>query len=150
MNRVNVISYPVVRLKGGIDMRKTSLLNSDISEVISKMGHTDGIAIGDCGLPIPDETRRIDIALIKDVPGFIQTLKAVLLELQVEEAVIATETKDINPKVYGEIQECLGDIKIAFVSHEELKRELKTCKAVIRTGEQTPYANIILKSGVVF
>lgn len=131
-------------------MKKTGLLNSDISEVISKMGHTDGIAIGDCGLPIPEETRRIDLALIKDVPTFIGTLRAVLLELEVEEAVIATEIKDINPKIYSEIQECLGDTKITFVSHEELKFQLKTCKAVIRTGEQTPYANIILKSGVVF
>lgn len=131
-------------------MKKTALLNSDISEVISKMGHTDEIAIGDCGLPIPDETRRIDVALIKDIPGFIQTLKVVLLELQVEEAIIAAETKDINPKVYSEIQECLGNVKITFISHEELKQELKECKAVIRTGEQTPYANIILKSGVVF
>lgn len=131
-------------------MKKTALLNSDISEVISKMGHTDEIAIGDCGLPIPDETRRIDVALIKDIPSFIQTLKVVLLELQVEEAIIAAETKDINPKVYSEIQECLGNVKITFISHEELKQELKKCKAVIRTGEQTPYANIILKSGVVF
>lgn len=131
-------------------MKKTGLLNSDISEVISKMGHTDGIAIGDCGLPIPDGIRRIDIALIKDVPSFIGTLKAVLSELQVEEAIIAAETKDINPKVYKEIQECLRDVKITFISHEDLKLQLKTCKAVIRTGEQTPYANIILKSGVVF
>ena len=131
-------------------MKKTGLLNSDISEVISKMGHTDGIAIGDCGLPIPDETRRIDIALIKDVSSFIGTLKAVLSELQVEEAIIAAETKDINPKVYSEIQECLRDVKITFISHEDLKLQLKKCKAVIRTGEQTPYANIILKSGVVF
>ncbi len=131
-------------------MKKTPLLNSEISAVISKMGHTDSIAIGDSGLPIPDETKRIDLALIKDIPGFIDTLKAVLLELQTEEAVIAVETEEINPKIYEEIKECLKDVKINFVSHEQLKVMLKQCKAVIRTGEQTPYANIILKSGVVF
>lgn len=131
-------------------MKKTGLLNSEISEVIAKMGHTDGIAIGDSGLPIPDETRRIDIALIKDVPSFIETLKAVLLELQVEEVIIATEIKENNSKVYKEIQQCINQCKITFVSHEELKIMLKECKAVIRTGEQTPYANIILKSGVIF
>ena len=60
-------------------MRKTSLLNSNISSVISKMGHTDMLAIGDCGLPIPKETERIDLALIKGVPGFIETLKAILV-----------------------------------------------------------------------
>lgn len=131
-------------------MRKTALLNSDITEVISKMGHKDMIAIGDCGLPIPDETRRIDLAIIKNLPTFMDTMKAILLELQIEEVILATETKDINPKIFDEIKEEIKDTKITFVSHEELKVQLKECKAVVRTGEQTPYANIILKSGVVF
>lgn len=131
-------------------MRKTALLNSDITEVISKMGHKDMIAIGDCGLPIPDETRRIDLAITKNLPTFMDTMKAILLELQIEEVILATETKDINPKIFDEIKEEIKDTKITFVSHEELKVQLKKCKAVVRTGEQTPYANIILKSGVVF
>lgn len=131
-------------------MRKAGLLNSEISSVISKMGHTDGLAIGDCGLPIPDETKRIDIALIKDVPGFIATLKVVLTELQVEEVELAKETVEVSPALFEEIKKEIGDIKITFITHEELKDKLKECKAVIRTGEQTPYANIILRSGVVF
>ena len=131
-------------------MRKTVLLNSHISEVISKMGHTDMLAIGDCGLPIPEETKRIDIALMKDVPGFIETLKVVIEELQVEEVLLAVETKEVSPKLYKEIEDIIGSVKITWISHEELKVNLKSCKAVIRTGEQTPYANIILKSGVVF
>lgn len=131
-------------------MRKTALLNSDISAVISRMGHTDMLAIGDCGLPIPDETKRIDIALIKNIPGFLQTLEAVLLELQVEEILLASETKEVSPELYEKILEVIGNVKVTWISHEELKDNLKKCKAVVRTGEQTPYANIILKSGVVF
>ncbi|MBP2033512.1 D-ribose pyranase [Clostridium algifaecis] len=131
-------------------MKKIGLLNGEISEVISKMGHTDTIAIGDSGLPIPKETRRIDLALIKDIPGFVETLKAVLIELKVEEVFIASETESNNVDVYKQILDLVGDVKINFISHEELKGMLKDCKAVIRTGEQTPYSNIILKSGVVF
>lgn len=131
-------------------MKKIGILNSDISEVISKMGHTDTIAIGDCGLPIPDETRRIDLALIKNVPGFIETLKAVLIELQIEEVFIAKETMEESKEVYNKILEAIGDVKINFISHDELKSRLKDCRAVIRTGEQTPFSNIILKSGVFF
>lgn len=131
-------------------MRKTALLNSQISEVISKMGHTDMLAIGDCGLPIPNETERIDIALIKNIPGFIQTLQAVIMELQIEEVLLAVETKEVSPSLFKEIQETIGNVKITWINHEKLKGSLKNCKAVIRTGEQTPYANIILKSGVVF
>jgi ABC-type ribose transport system, auxiliary component len=131
-------------------MKKSALLNSNISEVISRMGHTDGLAIGDCGLPIPDETKRIDIALIKDIPSFIDTLRIVLMELQIEEVEIAKETMEVSPSLYAEIKKAIGDVKITVITHEELKQKLKECKAVIRTGEQTPYANIILKSGVVF
>lgn len=131
-------------------MRKTALLNSNISEVISKMGHTDGLAIGDCGLPIPESTQRIDIALMKNIPSFIETLKVVLMELQIEEIELAKETMEISPSLYDEIKKIVGDVKISIITHEQLKEKLHECKAVIRTGEQTPYANIILRSGVVF
>lgn len=131
-------------------MKKVGMLNSDITEVIAKMGHTDTIAIGDCGLPIPGCTKRIDLALTNGVPGFIQTLEIVLRDLEIEEVVLAKEIMEVNPKVYEEIKNLIGDVKITFISHEELKSDLKNCKAVIRTGEQTPYANIILKSGVIF
>jgi len=131
-------------------MKKTGLLNSQISAVISRMGHNDELAIGDCGLPIPSGVERIDLALTRNIPSFIDTLKAVLLELEVQEIKIAEETKTQSPVLYKDIIDLLGDVKISFISHEELKLELKGCKAVIRTGEQTPYANIILQSGVVF
>ncbi len=131
-------------------MRKTSLLNSNLSSVISLMGHTDMIAIGDCGLPIPSETKRIDLALVAGVPTFLETLKATLMELEVEEVIIAQETKEVSPNTLSEIEKIIGNTKITFILHEELKLKLKECKAVVRTGEQSPYANIILKSGVVF
>ncbi|MGL5380389.1 D-ribose pyranase [Clostridium sp.] len=131
-------------------MRKTPLLNSNLSSVISKMGHTDMLAIGDCGLPIPKETERIDLALINGVPTFIDTLKVTLMELQVEEVLIAKETMEVSPELYEEIKRIIGEAKITVITHEELKKDLKECMAVVRTGEQTPYANIILKSGVVF
>jgi D-ribose pyranase len=108
------------------------------------------LAIGDCGLPIPKETERIDIALIKNIPGFIDTLKAVIMELQIEEVLIAVETKEVSPALFKQIQDAIGNVKITWINHEKLKENLKNCRAVIRTGEQTPYANIILKSGVVF
>ena len=131
-------------------MKKIGILNGEISSVVSKMGHNDLIAIGDCGLPIPDKTKRIDIALSKDIPSFIDTLKNILLELQVEEVILAKETEENNAKIFVEIKKQFENVKITFITHEELKIMLNECKAVIRTGEQTPYANIILKSGVIF
>ena len=131
-------------------MRKTKLINSEVSYTISKMGHTDSITIGDCGLPIPDGVNRIDLALKYGVPSFLETLDTILEELCVEEVIIAEEIVEKNTIIYDEILKRFENIKIIMVSHEEFKNMTKNSKAVVRTGECTPYANIILKSGVVF
>ena len=131
-------------------MKKTKLINSEISYTISKMGHTDSLTIGDCGLPIPNEVNRIDLALKYGVPTFLETLDTVLDELCVEEIVIANEIIENNEIIHNEILKRFENIKVTYVSHEEFKNQTKESKAVVRTGECSPYANIILKSGVVF
>ena len=133
-------------------MKKQGILNSDISRVLSYMGHTDTICIGDCGLPIPDEVERIDLALCFGEPGFMRTLEVVAGDMKIEKIVLAEEIKENNPKVLSEIQAYFAgqDVEVEFVSHAELKERTKDCKAVIRTGETTPYANIILQSGCIF
>lgn len=139
-------------------MKKGVLLNSEISYVISKLGHGDSIVIGDSGLPIPDSCKRIDLAVSRGIPGFLDVLDAVLAEHRVEEVVLAKETKEISPAIYqsmiSRIKELENNegykIKMTEVSHEEFKLMSKESKAIIRTGEFTPYANILLKSGVVF
>ncbi len=131
-------------------MKKGKLLNADITEVISRMGHTDKIAIGDAGLPIPDHVLRIDLALVEGLPSFLQVLDALLESYQCESYVLAEEIKDMNPGIQKEITSRLTDVPVTYVSHEEFKKNCDDVKAVIRTGECTPYANIILQSGVIF
>lgn len=133
-------------------MKKNGILNSDISRVLSYMGHTDWICVGDCGLPIPDEVERIDLALEFGVPTFMKTLEVVTGDMKVEKIILAEEIKEQNPKVLSEIKELFKgqDIEVEYVSHATLKEKTKNCKAVIRTGETTPYANIILQSGCIF
>ncbi|MBQ2800480.1 MAG: D-ribose pyranase [Lachnospiraceae bacterium] len=135
-------------------MKKQGILNSDISRVLSYMGHTDRICIGDCGLPIPEETERIDLAVKFGQPSFMDVLKEVGSDMKIEKIVLAEEIKEKNPAVLNEIKTYFSstDVKpeVEFVSHVELKALTKECKAVIRTGETTPYANIILQSGCIF
>lgn len=133
-------------------MKKAGILNSDISRVLSYLGHTDCICIGDCGLPIPDEVERIDLALCFGEPTFMRTLEMVVADMKIEKIVLATEIKEQNPKVLKEVETLFAGqgIEVEFVSHVELKAQTKNCKAVIRTGETTPYANIILQAGCIF
>ncbi len=133
-------------------MKKGGILNSEISRVLSYMGHTDWICIGDCGLPIPDEVERIDLALEFGIPTFMKTLEVVAKDMKIEKIILAEEIKTQNEKVLSEIEEMFNgqNIEIEYVSHANLKEKTKQCKAVIRTGETTPYANIILQSGCIF
>ena len=131
-------------------MKKTALLNSMLSETIAGMGHTDMLVIADAGLPIPQGPRRIDLALTRGVPGFIQTLEAVLTELRVERIIIARETGEVSPQILAQIEQLLPDVPVQQLSHEKFKQVTASARAVVRTGEFTPYANIILVSGVDF
>ena len=133
-------------------MKKHGILNSDISRVLSYMGHTDTICIGDCGLPIPDQVERIDLSLCFGEPTFMRTLEIVAGDMKVEKIVLAEEIKEQNPKVLAEVEAFFAgqDVEVEFVSHADLKVKTNDCKAVIRTGETTPYANIILQAGCIF
>ena len=131
-------------------MKKTTLLQSDLSYTIATLGHLDTLVIADAGLPIPAETVRIDLALTQGVPGAIQTLKVVLEEMKVERVILAEEAKDRNPQFLRDVQELLPEVPVQFVTHLEFKTRTASARAVVRTGEFSPYANVILVSGVVF
>jgi len=131
-------------------MKKTGVINAPISTVIAELGHTDTLTIADAGLPIPKEVHRIDLALAKGIPGFIETLRVVLSEMKVDKVIVADEMNQISPSILTEVKGLIGDIPVDFVPHQRFKDLTKSSRAIIRTGEFTPYANIILVSSVVF
>lgn len=114
------------------------------------MGHMDTLVIADAGLPIPDTTRRIDLAVTAGIPAMLDVLQAVLDELQIESIIIASELERVSPIMYNDVKKILGDLPIETISHVEFKQQTKQSKTVICTGEFAPYANIILVAGVTF
>lgn len=139
-------------------MKKSTLINSEISYVISKLGHKDRIVVGDAGLPISKQVQRIDVAISKGIPGFMPVLKAILSEQKIEKVILAEEIKDKNPSIHHEILSELNlimtteeiGIEIEYMPHELFKKQTNDCMVAVRTGEFTPFANIILISAVVF
>jgi len=131
-------------------MKKAGILNQPMSRLIAGMGHTDSLLVSDAGLPIPEGPERIDLAVSCGLPPFREVLAAVLGDLQVERAVLAEQTRLHSPELHGTILEVLGDIPVDYVDHEELKGRSAQARGIVRTGECTPFANVILYSGVVF
>ena len=131
-------------------MKKRGILQHELSELIARMGHTDTLVICDAGLPVPPGVQRIDLAISGGVPSFMQVLRPLLEDLAVESVVIATEQSKISPEFNKELMSALGSIPIREVPHIEFKRMTQDARAVIRTGEFTYYANIIIVAGVAF
>ena len=131
-------------------MKKRGILNAQLSGLIAALGHMDTFMIGDAGMPIPKGVPIVDLALCAGVPTFAQTLDAVLDEAQVEHYTIAEEIAEKNPELLAYIEEKLPGVSCDRIMHTELKAMSANCRFAIRTGEFSPYPNIILRAGVVF
>lgn len=136
-------------------MKKIGTLNSHLSRVIAQMGHSDMLVICDSGLPIPRGAEVVDLALTRNIPLFIDVVKVILEELQVESAVIASEMESVNKNRFQELMNELNRLQVSTVKrvpHAEFKELANngTNVAFVRTGEATPYANVILIGGVTF
>lgn len=132
-------------------MKKHGILHNELAQAIAQSGHLDKFVIGDAGLPIPPGVKCIDLALVEGQPSFITTLKAVMQELHIEKGIIDTEMEEISPEKRTEVLEVIGDeFPVEAIPHEELQELAKDAKVIIRTGEFTPYCNIVLIAGVLF
>ena len=124
-------------------MKKQGVLQHALAETIARMGHTDLLVIADAGLPVPPGGPCIDLAVRCGLPPMLDVAAAVVAELQVEELVVADELLEA-------LRTLFPDARARHISHRELKRLSERARAVVRTGECTPYHNVILASGVTF
>jgi len=133
-------------------MKKKGILNSKLAGFIAAMGHTDKLIICDAGLPIPHGSTVVDLALTENIPRFVEVLEAILIELEVKGAILANEIINVNHGLYDKIKALLPKLQVQMVDHEKFKEITQSSENIVfvRTGESTPFANIILISGVSF
>jgi len=132
-------------------MKKDGLLHAELSRLVAALGHHDLLVIGDAGLPVPDGVPVVDLALCPGVPGFLQTLETVLGELVVQEGVIDVEMASVSPAMRAAFDAVWpAGLPLREVPHLELLEITAGAAAIVRTGEFTPYANVVLVAGVPF
>jgi D-ribose pyranase len=122
--------------------------HAGLVQLIVAMRHHDTVVIADAGLPVPADVPTIDLGWRRREPRLIPVLRAMLGELVVERATIATEVTD--EQLLTGLHTELRDVPIDRTSHDDLKVNCARARAVVRTGEDTPYANVILHAGVPF
>lgn len=131
-------------------MKKTGVLNRDISAVIAAMGHYDRLIVCDAGFPVPKGMQCIDVSLEGGIPDVLTVLEIVARELVVEEFYFAEEIVPTRPGRMSEISAIFPDAKGASIPHAEFKAMASQARAYIRTGDFFPYANVMLVSGVAY
>lgn len=136
-------------------MKRTTLLNRHLSALVASLGHLDEITVGDAGLPVPDGVAVIDLAVTAGVPRFGDVVDALMSEMVIESAIIATEADAALGETLANTVTRWAAMQgkrteLAHISHDDFKARSARSKAIIRTGETTPYCNMILVSGVCF
>lgn len=129
-------------------MRKGGVIDGQLAGALARLGHTDRLVVCDAGLPIPAGPEVVDLAFRFGVPSFEVVLSGLLEELVVEGATAADEVRERNPTTHELLGSCLPDLEL--VSHEELKTMTSIARLIVRTGEATPFSNVVLRCGVPF
>lgn len=128
-------------------MKREGIINASLLGYMGRLGHTDLLVVCDAGLPIPPGPAVVDLAFRFGCPTFEEVLSGLLEELVIEGAVAAEEVNQ-NRATQQLLKSRFPDLGLVW--HEELKRMVAGAKLVVRTGEATPYSNVILRCGVPF
>lgn len=127
-------------------MKRAGILNADLSGRIARLGHTDAVVVADCGLPVPPTVPVVDLAVVRGLPRFTDVLDAIGAEVVVEHATIAAEAAATTAGAW--LRERYPGAE--EIPHERLKELVTRASFVVRTGEDTPFANVVLRCGVPF
>lgn len=126
-------------------LRTSGLIHAELLSALVALRHTDTFAVSDSGLPVPAGVRVIDLGISYGFPRFVPVVELILDEVTLEAAWGSADVAAANP----EATELLTNrLDAELIDHEEFKRRIGQCRFVVRTGEATPYANVLLRAGV--
>jgi D-ribose pyranase len=128
-------------------MRESGILNRDINDVLSTLGHTDEMIVCDAGFAIPAGIRTVDISYSENKPTVPEILRELRKHLSVENVVISEDTQKQMPQRFQELARALGEVPVEIITQSELRARAKSVKAIIRTGDFSAFSNVLIVSG---
>jgi D-ribose pyranase len=129
-------------------MKEVGMLNGRIDSALNRQGHMDLMMVVDAGFPCPDHVELIDIALTEGTPSVMDVLAALRPVHSVEKVVMAREAQEHNPTHVAKVHKAFGEgVELEIIPHTEFKQRSHKVKTIVRTGDFTAWANVILVSG---
>ncbi|HSI07930.1 MAG: RbsD/FucU domain-containing protein [Rariglobus sp.] len=129
-------------------MLKTGILNPQLNALLSRIRHTNTLVIADRGFPFWPGIETIDLSLVDGVPTVLQVLEAVRANFVIGEVRMAAQFLDHNTaETKTAFARALEGIPVSHEDHEAaFKPRVPRAIGLVRTGDTTPYANLILTS----
>lgn len=128
-------------------MIHTGILNPLVASLLRRVRHTNTLVIADRGFPSWKGLETVDLSLVDGIPTVPQVLQAISADYVIGKAWMAEDFLTNNPTELHELfSSSLGGLKISHEPHNDLKLRVPGAVGLIRTGDTTQYANIVLES----
>ena len=133
------------------------ILSPDLLKILCEMGHGDELVIADANFPAESCGQRVVRA---DGHGGAKMLEAVLsmipLDTYAKENFVlmqVVEGDNVRPTIWEEYKKIAAakdpNVRAGFEERFAFYERAKKAYAIVATGEEAVYANIILKKGVI-
>jgi D-ribose pyranase len=128
-------------------MLKTGILNPAINSLLSRVRHTNTLVIADRGFPFWPQIETVDISLVDDIPRVLEVVRAIQANFVIGRVFQAAEFRNVNSaETVQLLLDTLGDVPITVEAHVDFKKRVPNAIGLIRTGDTTQYANLIIES----
>jgi len=131
-------------------MLKSGILNPHLLDLLARVRHTNTLVISDRGFPFWPEIETVDISLIDDIPTVLNVLEALIPTFQIGRIWQAEEFALKNPKKsvarFEKSISAIPGLELTKLPHVDFKKLVPGAIGLIRTGDTTQYANLILES----
>ncbi len=123
------------------------ILNPHVNSLLARIRHTNTLVIADRGFPFWPEIETVDLSLVDGVPTVPQVLEAVLANWKAGRVFMAEEFCAVNDDATQKrFLSALQGTPRTLEPHVQFKLRVPHAIGLIRTGETTQYANMILES----
>lgn len=133
------------------------ILSPDLLKILCEMGHGDELVIADANFPAESCGQRVIRA---DGHGGAKMLEAVLsvipLDTYAKENFVLMQVvagDNVRPTIWEEYKKIAAakdpNVRAGFEERFAFYERAKKAYAIVATGEEAVYANIILKKGVI-
>ena len=128
-------------------MIKTGILNPHVLDLLARVRHTNTLVIADRGFPFWPQIETVDVSLVDGVPTVLQVLDALRAHAIFGNAWMANEfLRENDQPTQKRFRAALEGVSLKFEPHVEFKKRVPDAVGLIRTGDTTQYANVILES----